>query len=64
MSDEGVTIDDCRAIRETDMAILVDIDGEEHWVPKSQILDESEVWQDGDEGTLVVSGWLARQEGW
>jgi len=51
---------------ETDKAILVEIEGEKHWVPKSQIEDESEVYskESGAEGgTLIVSEWWARQEG-
>lgn len=34
------------------------------WIPKSQIQDDSEVYEKGGEGVLVVSSWLAQQEGW
>jgi len=54
---------DVFCIAETDLAILVDIDGEEIWIPRSQIEDDSEVVEKGDEGTLIISGWLAEQEG-
>jgi hypothetical protein len=50
-------------VRATDAAILVRIDGEEHWIPQSQVSDDSEVWQEGDEGRLVVSQWIAMQKG-
>jgi hypothetical protein len=50
-------------IRETDKAILVRIDGAEHWIPQSQVSDDSEVWHEGDEGKLVVSEWIAKQKG-
>ena len=33
------------------------------WVPKSLIGDDSEVWGDGDEGTLVIPEWYAIKEG-
>ena len=46
---------EARCIRTTAFAILVEVDGEEVWIPQSQIDDDSEVWQDGDEGELVVS---------
>jgi hypothetical protein len=48
----------------TDKAILVEIDGEEVWVPQSQVDEDSEVYQKGDEGTLIVSEWFAKQRGW
>lgn len=34
-----------------------------HWIPKSVITDDSEVWKDGDAGTLVVEDWFAEKEG-
>ena len=49
-------------------AILVeDEDGEEVWIPNSQIDDDSDIWEDsekGEEGKLVISEWLATQKGW
>lgn len=55
---EGVSVQ-----RETESAILCDIDGEEHWIPKSQIHDDSEVYKADTEGTLIVSLWIAKQKG-
>lgn len=49
---------------ETEKAIAIVIDGQEEWIPKSQIHDDSEVWQRGQEGDLVVSEWMAKQKGW
>lgn len=54
---------DASCIAETDLAILVDIEGEEFWIPKSQVHDDSEVYQEGDEGLLVISKWIAEKEG-
>lgn len=33
------------------------------WIPKSQIDDDSEVWQKNQEGDLVISEWIAHQKG-
>jgi hypothetical protein len=56
---------DARAIRETEKALLVELeDGEEVWIPKSVIDDDSEVFGVGDEGKLVVEGWFAVKQGW
>jgi hypothetical protein len=57
------TFDDVRVIRATANALLVEIDGDEHWIPQSQIDDDSEVYADGHEGELVISEWLAQQKG-
>ena len=57
-------IEDVRCIKETDKAILVDVEGEEVWIPKSQVHDDSEVWKADQEGELVVSSWFARKRGW
>lgn len=50
-------------LRATDAALLCRIDGEDYWIPQSQIDDDSEVWRAGDEGDLVVSEWIAVQKG-
>jgi hypothetical protein len=50
-------------IRQTDAALLVEIDGKQHWIPQSQIDDDSEVWEEGQDGDLVVSQWIAEQRG-
>jgi len=44
-------------------AFLVQIEGEEVWIPKSQIHDDSEVWRKGDTGNLYITQWLAEQKG-
>lgn len=70
--EEGFAIDGAKAIRETDKALLIQADFFEsqgndegtRWVPKSQIHDDSEVFEKGHEGKLVVKKWLAEKEGW
>jgi hypothetical protein len=49
--------------RETEKALLVEIGGEELWIPKSQIHDDSEVYREGDTGKLVITEWIAREKG-
>lgn len=63
-NEETIDIADARCIKETEKALLCEIDGKQEWVPKSQIHDDSEVYQEGDEGHLVVSEWIAKQKGW
>jgi hypothetical protein len=58
-----VSIDDVFCKSTTAQAALLVIDGDEYWIPQSQIEDESEVWKKGDEGTLVISEWIAEQKG-
>ena len=36
--------------------------GDEKWVPKSVIHDDSEIWKAGQAGRLVVLGWWAEKE--
>jgi hypothetical protein len=50
-------------LKQTEKALLVEIDGEQHWIPQSQVDDDSEVYKEGDEGTLVVSEWIATEKG-
>jgi len=59
----GFLIRDVKVIKETDSALLVEIEGENHWIPQSQIDDDSEVWQAGQSGDLMISNWLARKKG-
>lgn len=60
---DKVRIPDVKAIKGTDRAVLVEVDGENIWIPQSHIDDDSEVSKDGDEGTLVISEWIAKRKG-
>ncbi len=62
-SDRTVTIENVECIRESANAILVRIDGDEMWIPQSQVHADSEVWRKGDEGKLVITKWIAEQKG-
>lgn len=50
-------------LKSTKKALLVEIDGDEHWIPKSVICASSEVETDGDVGELHVEQWFAHKEG-
>ena len=52
-----------RAIRDTALALLVRLDnGDERWIPKSAVHDDSSVFEVGHAGELVVARWFARKE--
>jgi hypothetical protein len=64
MADETVSFDVDQVEAESDKAILVEIDGVKHWVPKSQIHDDSEVYSEkSGGGELIVTRWWAEQRG-
>ena len=62
-SDETETFDDVTARTETKLALLCVINDAPHWVPKSVISADSDVYQKGDVGALVVAAWWAEKEG-
>jgi len=57
------SFEDVEVKKETTDALLCVIDGKPHWIPKSQISDDSEVSSEGDEGTLVLSEWISIEKG-
>ncbi len=57
-----VSFENVKATKETASGLLVAIDSKEVWIPKSQIDDDSEVYGEGHEGTLVVSEWIAKEK--
>lgn len=64
--DEGVEleVDEVKAV--TDQALLIVVDGDEHWLPKSQIHPDSEMDDDaekGDSGSVTVTAWWAEKAG-
>lgn len=61
--DDKVEFPGTVAIRESPAALLCRIDGDNHWIPKSHIHDDSEVYKEGDTGTLIISEWIAKAKG-
>lgn len=59
-----VHLEDCTVRGETDKALLIAYNGEEYWVPRSQIADEGENLNKGDKGvTISITEWIAQQKG-
>lgn len=57
-----VTIPEVVVTKETEKALLVRTEeGDEIWVPKSVVDEDSEVYQKGDEGTLTVQEWFVKK---
>lgn len=63
MAKPTAEFEDVECIAETTDSILVLVGGKEHWIPKNQINDDSEVYEKGGEGTLIVTQWIAEKEG-
>lgn len=64
MSQSGwVHLDVDEVLRETDKAFLLLIDGEEVWVPKSQVSDADKYEAGDTDVTVSVTTWLAEQKG-
>ncbi len=60
-----VEFEDVEVVHTTDLALRCKIDGVKHWIPKSEIDEESELdakSERGDEGTLVIPEWLATEK--
>lgn len=59
-------IDKARCIHDTGKAILVEAPNfdEPEWIPQSQIHEESEVYELGGEGTLIINESFAEYRGW
>lgn len=60
---ELVTFDDVACLQHTPLAILVTLDGDEHWIPRRVIDDASEVQDVEDTGTLILPEWFALEKG-
>jgi hypothetical protein len=57
-----VEIDDCVCSAATSKAILVACEGEDVWIPTSQIYEDSEVYKPGTQGILVIPRWVAEMK--
>ena len=51
-----------KVLHESDLSLLVKIDDQEIWIPKSTIHDDSEVYKADTEGTLIISEWIAEKK--
>lgn len=58
----SVKIEDVSCIAQSEKACLMLIGLDEIWIPQSQIDEDSEVWKKGQDGTLVISDWIAEKK--
>lgn len=56
----SVTVN-CIRKRETDNAVLIDVDDEDVWIPLSQV--ESMHFDGRGDGYIVITNWIAQQKG-
>lgn len=64
---EPASVGQFECVEERPTAILVRAKGnalDERWVPKSCVHEDSEVYEDGTDGDLVVVQWFAAKKGW
>ena len=62
---EPVCVGDAKVGFATEKALKVECQGEEVWIPKSQICEESELRPDarkGDSAPLTIPRWLAEEK--
>lgn len=65
--DEDVCyFNECEVIKETPKALLINIPyiDDQDWIPKSQIHDNSEIYEDKQKGVLALNLWLVEKKGW
>lgn len=66
MSEKNVqVIATCVAASKNAICVTLGKPGEgrtEFWIPSSQVHDNSEVYQKGDTGKLIMSRWIAQQK--
>lgn len=53
----------CRSFDETAKAIFCDFGDVRCWIPKSQIHDDSDVYEGDQEGEIIIPEWLAEEKG-
>jgi hypothetical protein len=62
--EDTAEFDEGFVVRTTEAAVLIEVDGEEEiWVPKSQLREGNDLWEEGDSGSLVVTWWFAEKSG-
>ena len=62
MNKNLVTIHDVDIKHETDNAVLIECDGEEYWIPFSQV-EEMTKGANGRESSITITQWIADQKG-
>lgn len=61
--DRWVHISDVECEQESPKAILIHYENEDIWIPKIAIHEDSEVYEAGTTGTLIVAEYIASDRG-
>ena len=54
---------EAEVFKETEKALLCNVEGEEIWIPKSIIGEISEIETEGDIGVVSIPEWFAKKSG-
>lgn len=66
-----VVVPECKAVEERDTSIWVEsphfpndtmFEMGRIWIPKNQIHDDSEVFEEDGDGDLIITEWIAKQK--
>jgi hypothetical protein len=63
MAGNWVHLDVEEVVAESENAFLLRIDGEEVWIPKSQIADADSYSRGDVDATVSISAWIAEKKG-
>lgn len=61
--EHNITLDDVTYKVSTAKALLVEYEGEEYWLPVTQIVDFDFERRRGSVGSITISEWIAREKG-
>lgn len=61
-SQEYISID-CTIQKETDAAILIDVEGEDYWIPFSQIESVRRMKDGMAKDSVIMTAWIAKTKG-
>jgi ribosomal protein S1 len=54
---------ECEVLQLTDNAALLDVDGNDVWIPFSQVEDNGKNLNIGDTGMVYITEWIAEKKG-
>jgi hypothetical protein len=63
MSKKFIEFGDVKAVADSELGLRISVGGKAVWVPKSEIHEDSDVYENGTEGTLIISEWVAKKKG-
>lgn len=58
-----LTIPGALLVHQTEKAGKFWIEGEEYWIPWSQVSEDCALEANGDQGALIITKWIAQQKG-